>query len=281
MALSANLPNGALAQHIAYGSGDYGHYDSKARDLIKDNPNAKVFFAACWPSLDVLSRHTQKPIVYAGMVTTYATSQNSTGVKAFDIDNLCPNWPRLLKQIGVTTAWVVYDQKRDAPRKQYDAINNAGSGLTIKPIVANKPDGSANDDIASLFEQTSAGDGLIITACTLTGLLRVEITKAARRKGLISVCSDPMFIQRTGFPSLMSYGPNLLDLYKSAATNYVKKILNNENVPPPMTNKDFQLIVNRPVAARLGVRIPGHFTVTVNGQTQDVAPIDDNTADPG
>src|SRR5208282_5835385 len=83
-AFTDNLPNGAVnkAKGVVYGGGDYPanpkQYIDAATDLINGNPNAKLFIATCWPSLNALSNAlvasgTAKPIVFAGMVTPKST----------------------------------------------------------------------------------------------------------------------------------------------------------------------------------------------------------------
>jgi hypothetical protein len=279
LALRNNLPLSAVLKTAQYGAADFAHYKGgggKAQKLVDDNPNAKAFFASCWPTLEALNgTGTSKTIVYAGMVTANNAPANSTGIKAFDIDELCQNWPALLLQIApaVRTATIVYDDSHNATKLQRDSINNnKGNIKNIKYIHADDGHGGLNNGIDSdINTKTASGEGLIVTACTMTGVLREKITKAARQKKLITIFPEEMYMKRTQRSCLITYGPNLLDLYKQVANTIIPQVIAGQ-LPAPITNHSYALYVNTTVAAELGLQIPDHFMVTVGGQTQVIHP---------
>src|SRR5262249_46654477 len=96
--LQSNLPS-AKVSNKAYGKGDHPRagphtisekYKAIARTL-RDS-STRVYFASCWPSLQAL--HDEGlTTVFAGLVTDNASLTNSTGIHAFSIKKLCPNWP--------------------------------------------------------------------------------------------------------------------------------------------------------------------------------------------
>jgi hypothetical protein len=271
-----------------YGAGDFHHYDQKAQALVHDNPNAGVFFASCWPTADALRKELTRqglntPIVFAGMVLhNNPPTTNSYGIRAFSIDDLCAYWAPLLKAVApsMTTAAIVYDSFRDAPQSQRTVVANNAAGLTtLVPIPANDSNGNKNHNIYSdILAATSAGDGLIVTGCTVTGLLREEIGEAAGKKNLVAICPERMYVERTNFNCLMSCGPNLLDLYTLAAMDTIPRVLNHEMPTYPPAPHGYEFVVNSAVAQILS---SGHFinpiagpvTVTVNGVNKTLTPI--------
>jgi hypothetical protein len=273
--LNAHLPNGYTLRPPQYGAGDFDHYLDKAKALVGATPIADVFFASCWNTLHALdlamtALSKPKPIVYAGMVVHKNAGQipsQSTGIRAFDIDDLCPYWPALLKKIkpSMTQAWVVHDNFREATRYQYDVIRNHSSGLNIKQLVADDGQGNKKRTLYDeIKKKTSTGDGLIVTACTVPALLRDDIGQAIQEKKLIAICPERMYVQRINFPCLMSYGPNLLGLYERAATNFIPNVF-GAALPNKEINKSYELVVNSTVATTLGITVSNPVMVTVNG----------------
>ena len=290
------LPNGAVDPNkgVVYGGGDYpaNLYSTKAEKLINDNPNATLFIATCWPSLDALDKAmaklgVSKSIVFAGLVTpNSAVPSQSTGIMAFDINSLCPNWPALLLQIapGMTKAGVVYDNGHPGPTAQYTAITNTGL-LQFTPILANTTSGSPSppkddktiaNDIAAYAKSAGAGAGLIVTACTLTGMLREAVAKAAKNNDLIAIFPAEMYTRRTSSFGLMSYGPDLLAMYASATSGDATQILQGATPGSiQVTTIDpanYKLVVNRNSANKLKLTIPPQFTVTFGGVKSTIMP---------
>jgi hypothetical protein len=281
LALQANLPPdftfGDPTHPHQYGGGDFNGYSRKANKLINDHSDADVFFASCWNTLSALdsalnTANSQKPVVYAGMVVnSNVPPRRARGIMAFDCDKLCPYWPALLKaqKPGITKAAVVYDSFRDVTKHQRDVINRGP--LSIIEIPADDGHGNKRDIYQAITTDTrlNQGDGLIVTACTITGLLREDICRAANDKKLISIGPERMYVQRTSNPLLMSYGPDLLDLYAIAARDIIPNWARGFESPP--INPPYELVVNATVAAQLGQNI-GPLNVTVSGQTTTITP---------
>jgi putative ABC transport system substrate-binding protein len=113
------------------------------------------------------------------------------------------------------------------------------------------------------FAQGS-NDGLIVTASgfganhfppdlTLQAL-RAEVVALVARHRLPTIYSDPAFPKIGG---LAFYGPDRLDLYRSAA-GYVDRILRGEkpgDLPFQQPTK-YQLILNLKTAKALGIELP-------------------------
>jgi len=277
-ALRDNLPANALDKP-QYGGGEFIKYPYKAQKLIDDHPNADIFFSSCWNTLTALDSALtpihRKPIVYAALVThSHQTPPGSTGIRAFDLDDLCPYWPALLKAIkpGMTQAAIVYDSFREGPRYQYTVVSKNPSGLQqIIPIPAIDANGNAKQTIGDdITRMTNPGDGLIVSACTVTGLLREQIGQAVHANSLVAICPERMYVERANNRCLMSYGPNLINLYAKAATDFIIPIVRSGTLPPEQVNPlGYELVINSTIANALNIHISptDTFTVTVHGQT--------------
>jgi len=97
-------------------------------------------------------------------------------------------------------------------------------------------------------------EALVVVVGPLTYLLREEIADAALEHKLPAMTNASQFAQ-AGL--LMSYGPNLEDLYRQAAT-YVDKILHGASpadLPVEQPTK-FEFVINMRTAKALGLDVP-------------------------
>jgi putative tryptophan/tyrosine transport system substrate-binding protein len=99
-----------------------------------------------------------------------------------------------------------------------------------------------------------ANGGLILTASGLAQVHRELIVSLAARYKLPAVYYEPEFVAAGG---LISYGPNLLNEFRPAAS-YVDRILKGEKpteLPVQAPNK-YEMAVNLKTAKALGLVIP-------------------------
>ena len=97
-------------------------------------------------------------------------------------------------------------------------------------------------------------DGLIVLSDTFTTFYRATLAELAARHRLPTVYGHSDYIEAGG---LMSYGPNLADGYRRAAT-YVDKILKGARpaaLPVEQPSK-FELVINLKTAKALGLAVP-------------------------
>jgi putative tryptophan/tyrosine transport system substrate-binding protein len=102
----------------------------------------------------------------------------------------------------------------------------------------------------------------LVVVGPLTYLLRQEIADAAHEHRLPAMTNANQFAQ-VGL--LMSYGPDLDDLYRRAAV-YVDKILSGAvpaDLPVEQPTK-FEFVINLKTAKALGVSIPPTLLATAN-----------------
>jgi putative ABC transport system substrate-binding protein len=105
-------------------------------------------------------------------------------------------------------------------------------------------------------------EALLVVVGPLTYLLRDEIADAALKHQLPAMTNTSQFAQ-AGL--LMSYGPNIEDLYRQAAT-YVDKILQGASpadLPVEQPTK-FKLILNLKTAKALGLTFPQALLATAD-----------------
>jgi putative ABC transport system substrate-binding protein len=105
-------------------------------------------------------------------------------------------------------------------------------------------------------------EALLVVVGPLTYLLRQEIADAALEHRLPAMTNARQFAQ-AGL--LMSYGPDLDDLYRRAAI-WVDKILNGvmpADLPVEQPTK-FELVINLKTAKALGLDVPFHFQQLAN-----------------
>ena len=112
------------------------------------------------------------------------------------------------------------------------------------------------DEIERGFEKMKQ-DGVnaaILATDSLWALQRRQIAQLALKHRLATINVDGLFVEAGG---LLSYGTNIADSYRRAAT-YVDKILKGARPgdPPIEQPTKFNLVINRRTAKALGLTIP-------------------------
>ena len=98
------------------------------------------------------------------------------------------------------------------------------------------------------------GGGLVVIGDLFTTAHRALIISAAARNNVAAVYPVSDFVRDGG---LLSYGPELVDPYRRAAS-YVDRILRGEkpgDLPVQFPTK-FEMVVNRKTATALGLEVP-------------------------
>ncbi len=123
--------------------------------------------------------------------------------------------------------------------------------ITVQSLEVRGPDDF--EPAFSAIKRERAG-GLIVVRNAITNTYRTRIMDFAAKSRLPAMYPDRVFVEDGG---LMSYGSNLIDLSRRAAT-YVDKILKGTKpadlpVEQPMK---FELVINLKAAKQIGVTIP-------------------------
>ncbi len=126
-------------------------------------------------------------------------------------------------------------------------------GLEVAPLEIRRA-----EDIASAFEALKAqADALYVVVDALVAANRTRIITLALGAQLPTIFNTRDYVQAGG---LMSYGPNLPDLFRRAA-DIVDKVLHGTkpgDIPVEQPTK-FELIINLKTAKALGLTIPESF----------------------
>ena len=216
------------------------------------------------PVTAALQRETRTiPIVFAGVadpvasgivprldrpggnVTGFANSEATLGGKYLE----------LLSEIapGLKRAGIRFNPGTAATSAYLPALETAARSLKIVPITAHvHSDVEIETAIVALGRKP--GGGLVVLPDAFMTAHRAPILLAAARNNVPAVYSQSYFARDGG---LLSYGPDLVDTFRGAAT-YVDRILRGAkpgDLPVQFPTK-FEMVVNRKTATALGLAVP-------------------------
>jgi putative ABC transport system substrate-binding protein len=247
---------------MRWAAGEAERFRRYAMEIIAPTPD--VILASATPSVLAVQQATRTvPIVFVlvpdavgtGIVASLSRpAGNTTGFTSTEF-GMSVKWLELLKQIApkVTRAAVLRDAADPAGMGQFGAIHGAGPsfGIEISPIgVENAEDIERG---VTAFAREPNG-GLIILPTPKTVVHRGLIIKLAAEHRLPAVYRARYFAAEGG---LVSYGPGILDQYRSAA-GYVDRILKGEKPSdlPVQAPTKYELIINLKTAKVLGLTVP-------------------------
>jgi ABC-type uncharacterized transport system substrate-binding protein len=245
-----------------WGAGDAERIRKYAAELVALAPDVIVAWGAS--TMGPLQQATRSvPIVFAVIVDPvgagFADSLarpggNATGFLSFEY-GMGGKWLELLKEIAplVTRVAVLRDPTLTAGTGQLGAIQSAAPSLRMDVTPVNVRDASVIERSIAAFAQAPNG-GLIATAGPLTVVHRDLIIRLATRYKLPSVFHRKLFAVSGG---LVSYGPDVFDLFRQAA-GYVDRILKGEKPAdlPVQAPTKYELVINLKTARALGLEIP-------------------------
>jgi putative tryptophan/tyrosine transport system substrate-binding protein len=163
-------------------------------------------------------------------------------------------WPELLKEIAPNSKRAVVLREPTLPSAigQFAAIQSAAPmfGIEVSPVDMRAT--GIERAIAS-FARSSNG-GLIVPTSSLAVTHRDLIIELAARHRLPAIYPLHLFVSGGG---LISYGPDIIDPYRRAAT-YINRILKGEkpaNLPVQAPTK-YELVINLKTAKALGLTVP-------------------------
>jgi putative ABC transport system substrate-binding protein len=133
------------------------------------------------------------------------------------------------------------------------SFETAARSLKIEPIIA-PVHGDAEIESAIIALGREPGGGLVAVPDPFMVVHRAPIISAAARNKVPAVYSQSPFVRDGG---LLSYGPDLVDTHRRAAT-YVDRILRGAKpaeLPVQLPTK-FEMAVNLKTAKALGLAVP-------------------------
>jgi putative ABC transport system substrate-binding protein len=234
----------------------------KAAELVALTPD--VIFVGGSASLGPLLQTTRSiPVVFAivpdpvgaGYVHSLAKpGGNATGYMTFE-PGISAKWLELLKQLvpGMQRTAVLRDPTITAGIGMWSALQAVAPtlGVELRPIDVRN--GSEIERAVAEFARVPNG-GMIMTGSGLAVIHRDLIIALAARHKLPTMYYERFFATSGG---LISYGPDYLDQYRSAAA-YVDRVLKGEKPAdlPVQAPTKYELIINLKTAKALGVDIP-------------------------
>jgi putative ABC transport system substrate-binding protein len=251
---------------IRWSGGDAARLHEQAIELVALNPD--VIVAGSGPTVQALQSvsHTI-PIVMAQVVDPVGAGfvaklsrpgGNITGFMQFEY-GLAGKWVELLREVApqINRVGVVRDQEAGSGAVvgigQWAVIQAASSplGIELSPINLSLT-GATDHDLTAFAQEGSAG--LIVAVGTMTTLQHELIVSLAARYQIPAIYPYRYFVEAGG---LMSYGPNLVDLYRRTA-GYVDRILKGEKPSdlPVQASTKYELVINQKTAKTLNLAIP-------------------------
>jgi len=241
------------------GEGRPERYATIAGELVTANVDVIV---AAGPTVDAVRRATSKiPIVMVGgavdpveaklVASLAAPGGNITGLTLQQVD-LVGKRLELLKEVipGPAPIGVLWEETSIGSWTAAQAAAEARGWQLVPSKILNRQDiGPA----CARAKAAGAGSLLVISGGVLFENAP-QVTQAAAVNGLPAIYALRRFADQGG---LMSYGADLADLYRRAAT-FVDRIAKGSSpaVIPIEQPTKFELVVNVTVAKMLGVTIP-------------------------
>jgi putative ABC transport system substrate-binding protein len=179
---------------------------------------------------------------------------NATGFMLYEY-GMGGKWLELLKEIApnVTRVAVLRDPASPSQTAQFGAIRAMAPSVSVEVIPINVRDAGEIERAVADFARSGNG-GLIPTSSAVALRYRDLIITLAARHKLPAIYWERFFVTSGG---LMSYGPDLIDNYRRAAS-YVDRILKGEKPAdlPVQTPTKYEMAINLKTAKALGLSVP-------------------------
>ena len=247
---------------IRWAAGDPDRIRTDAAELVSLMP--EVILVNGSSAMDAMQRATRSvPVVFvvvpdpvgAGYVDSLARpGGNTTGFAQFEY-GIAAKWLELLIDIApsVKRAGILRDPTITAGPGQFGAVQSVAPSLGIEVTPLNVRDEGEIKRATTAFAAIPNG-GLIVTGSALAVVHRKLIIKLAAKFKLPAVYYADYDVKEGG---LASYGPDLVDQYRQAAT-YVDRILRGDKPAdlPVQTPTKYELVINLKTAKALGLDVP-------------------------
>jgi putative ABC transport system substrate-binding protein len=241
----------------------YTNFRAKAQELVGLQPDiiltiglaATVAVRRETPTIPIVFSNVGDPVAGGIVARLDRPSENITGFAIFE-SSLGGKWLQLLSEIGpgLRRATVMFNPDTSPDISRFmRPLETAAQSFKIAPIFAPiYSDGEIETAIIALGREP--GGGLVVIPGGFLGVHRVSIISAAARNNVPAVYSLSEFARDGG---LLSYGPDLVDINRRAAT-YVDRILRGAKpaeLPVQLPIK-YEMVVNLKTAKALGLTVP-------------------------
>jgi len=223
-----------------------------------------IILAHGTPPATALQRETDAtPIVFVqvadpvgvGLVSSLGQpGGNITGFTTFEF-TIGGKWLQVLKEVmpGMTRAAVILDRQNVGGTGLLGAIQAAAPSIGVQLIVSAIRDAGEVEQAIAVFAREPNG-GLVLLPSSIITVYRDRIIALAAKHRLPAVYPFSYFPADGG---LMSYGPDVVDIWGRAAT-YFDRILKGAkpaDLPVQQPTK-FELVINIKTAKALGLSVP-------------------------
>ena len=250
--------------HDRWSNADAVRAQAHANELIALAPD--VVLVGGTTAMRVLGPKTRTiPIVFAnannqlesGLVASLAKpGGNVTGFASFDF-SVSGKHLELLKEAvpGLDRVAIIFNPEAATSGRSHLLrwAESAAASIGLRAIQAPVRDHAAIDDVVTEIG-AAPGGGLVVLADIYTVAHRQPIIALASRHRLPAVYQFRAFAADGG---LMSYGPDVIEMYRGAAS-YVDRILRGEKAAdlPVHQPTKYELVINITTAKALGLTLP-------------------------
>jgi len=202
--------------------------------------------------------------VAGGIVSNLAhPGGNITGFSLAYGGQFAGKWLELLKQADPSVAQyaVLWSSSNAAATQFVNELKTAAQSLNVR-VEAHHASNLAELEEAFRSITKSEAKGLIVAPSPFAATNRKKLVEFAASRKLPAIYFVESFVKSGG---LMSYGPDIVDAYRQAAS-YVDKILNGAkpgNLPVQQPTR-FELAVNLKTAKALGLQFPQSLLLRAN-----------------
>jgi putative ABC transport system substrate-binding protein len=247
---------------LRWGGDDIDRIRALAQELVGLQPDIIVTYGT--PATAAVQREARTiPIVFAGVADPVASgiverldrpNGNITGFANLEA-SLAAKWLELLSEIapGLKRAAFMFNPDTAIASAYMPSLETAARSLKVEPIIAHIHS-DAEIEAAIIALGREPGGGLVVVPDGFIAGHTAAIILAAARSNVPAVFWSPAFARDGG---LLSYGTNLIDIYRRAAT-YVDRILRGAKpaeLPVQFPTK-FEMVVNLKTAKALGLTVP-------------------------
>jgi putative ABC transport system substrate-binding protein len=251
-----------MRMDLRWGGDDINRMRALAPELVGRQPD--IIVSGGTPATAALQRETRTiPIVFANVADPVASgivarldrpSGNTTGFASVEA-SLGGKWLELLSEIapGLKRAAIMFNPDTAPVSTYMPSFDTAARSLKVVPITAPvRSDVDIDTAITALGREP--GGGLVALTSGFLLAHRAQITLVAARNNVPAVYGLSAYARDGG---LLSYGPDLVDTWRRAAT-YVDRILRGAKPAelPVQFPAKFEMAVNLKTAKALGLTVP-------------------------
>jgi putative ABC transport system substrate-binding protein len=247
---------------LRWAGGDINRIRALAQELVCLQSDIIVTIGTA--ATITLQRQTRSiPILFFGVSDPVASSivarldrpsGNITGFAFFEA-LMGGKWLELLSEIapGLKRAAIMFNPDTAPASTFMPSLEKAARSLKVEPIIA-PVHSDVEIETAIIALGREPGGGLVAISDAFMTVHRGPIMLAAARNNVTAVYSNSTFARDGG---LLSYGPDLVDIWRRAAS-YVDRILRGAkpgDLPVQFPTK-FEMVVNLKTAKALGLTVP-------------------------